>query len=336
MDKEETLVMAYLAGVLDGDGSFSILKKTSCVLLENRRIPRYRPCIQMFNLSENMTNLLKKYLGGNSSKRKKQQENWQDQSYWYCIGIKSCKNALNKILPYLIVKKEVAECLIEFVNKAIPLYQKKRLDQSILLDREKDYLFARTLNDRRDIDPECVSKKSAKLSENEHNWAYVAGLMDTDGSFQISRGVKPNRKSFSYELRATIQMLSIKGINFIYETCGLGNISLITRSRGSNCRQLFHYRWKITNHHELKLFLTRILPYISYKKEQCLTLLDFLDKYSTERTEDQKMLRDNFYNKMKNLNKYGVYKPSLIDLEAQEQGNKAEGESHRERLNEMA
>ena len=61
-----------------------------------------------------------------------------------------------------------------------------------------------------------------------------------------------------------------------------------------------------------------------------------MDKYSTERTEDQKMLRDNFYNKMKNLNKYGVYKPSLIDLEAQEQGNKAEGESHRERLNEMA
>ena len=32
--------------------------------------------------------------------------------------------------------------------------------------------------------------------------------------------------------------------------------------------------------------------------------------------------------------KYGVYKPSLIDLEARE-GDRAEGESHGERLNEM-
>lgn len=39
------------------------------------------------------------------------------------------------------------------------------------------------------------------------------------------------------------------------------------------------------------------------------------------------------------LNKYGVYKPSLIDLEtvaSNVAGDRAEGESHRERLSEKA
>jgi len=336
MKKIEEIKLAYLSGVLDGDGSFSIIKRTSCMASENRRIPRYRPCLQMYNLSKDMTIALRDNLGGNIGIRHKQQEDWQDQSYWYCVGIKSCEIALEKLMPYLVVKKEMAQNLLKFVKKGIEVYQVKNLDESIIQDREKDYLAMKMLNDRRDISPEPLSKRAFDLSEKEIDWVYIAGLMDTDCSFQISRTKRAGKKSFSYETRATIQMLSIKGMNFIYEKSGLGNIALITRGRGSNCRQLFHYRWTITNHDELKIFLNKILPYISYKKDQCLVLLDFIEKYKWDQSEEQKNMRDEFYNKIKNLNKYGVYKPSLIDLEAQEQGNKGEGEIHAERLNEMA
>jgi len=94
MKKIEEIKLAYLSGVLDGDGSFSIIKRTSCMASENRRIPRYRPCLQMYNLSKDMTIALRDNLGGNIGIRHKQQEDWQDQSYWYCVGIKSCEIAL--------------------------------------------------------------------------------------------------------------------------------------------------------------------------------------------------------------------------------------------------
>ena len=324
MDEDKEIKLAYLAGVLDGDGSFSIIKRTSCMAAEKRRIPRYRPCIQMYNLSTDMTKSLRDTLGGNVGIRRKQQDAWQNQAYWYCVGIKSCDTALQKIIPYLTVKKEMAESLQSFVKKGLEVFQVKNLDASIIQDREKDYLYNKMLNDRRDISPESLSRKGKEQSSEEKDWAYIAGLMDTDGSFQISRTKRAGKKSFSYETRATIQMLSIKGMNFIYEKSGLGNIAIITRGRGSNCRQLFHYRWTITNHHDLKTFLDRILPYISYKKEQCLLLLDFIEKYKTDRSEEQEIMRETFYHKIKQINKYGVIKPSLIDLEAQEQGNKAE------------
>lgn len=335
MEKKRDFKLAYLAGVLDGDGSFSIIKRTFFSEAEKRRIPRYRPCIQMYNLSDEMTKSLEENLGGNIGTRNKQKEEWLPQYYWYCVGLKSCKIALDKLLPYLVVKKEMAEGLLKFSEKAINLYQKKRLEDFIIQDREKDYLAMRMLNDKRDLSPESVCKRSHEISKNQIDWAYIAGLMDTDGSFQISRSIRTCKKSYGYEARATIQMLSIKGINFIYEKSGLGHVALITRGRGSNCRQLFHYRWIITNHHELKIFINNILPYISFKKEQCLVLLEFIDKYNVDRTEEQKNIRDYFYNKIKNLNKYGVLKPSLIDLEAQEQGDKAEGESRGDRLSEM-
>jgi len=48
------------------------------------------------------------------------------------------------------------------------------------------------------------------------------------------------------------------------------------------------------------------------------------------------MFREQCYQEICNLNKYGVYKPSLIDLEAQKMGDRAEGKCRGERLSEKA
>ncbi len=279
MEQGKEIIMAYLAGALDGDGSFSIIKRTSCMQSENRRIPRYRPCLQLFNLSTEIVQLLHKHLGGNFGKRKAQKEGWREQSYWYCTGLKTCISAIEKTNPYLVIKKERANFLLKFAQKSLSFFQKKNLEESVIIDRERDYLKMRELNSERSVHPDPLEKKSFSFSNKDTDWAYMGGLMDTDGSFQISRTIHPKKIEYSYELRSVIQMMSIKGINFLFKNCGLGKVTLIRKTRNSRATQDFHYRWVLTNREDLKVFLERVFPFLIFRKKQAETILSFIDKY---------------------------------------------------------
>lgn len=338
MGEKEKEIMAYLAGALDGDGSFSIIKRTMFSEKEKRRIPRYRPCVQLSNLSSEIVGLLHKHLGGNTGKRKSRNPKWQPQVYWYCTGLVSAGTALCKIKDFLVVKRDRAELLIDFINKCLKIKDKKNISLETIVDREKDYLEIRRLNEERLVSPDPIRKKPLNSSRNPMDWAYIAGLIDTDGSIQISRRIVPSRKNYSYDSRVTIQMQSIKGIDFCFDKSACGYCTLIDASKLIT-KQKFHYRWTVDNREELKILLTNILPFLKYKKNQADVVLNFLEKdkfanrYNPQQYQEVHKMREDSYFLIRSLND-GIFKPSLIDLEAR-QGDKGEGESHAERLNEM-
>lgn len=342
MDKEK-LMLSYLAGALDGDGSFSILKKSSGVGVTRKSI-RHRPCLQLYGLSEMLTHLLKEYLGGSVGVRKgvmkKSGKISNPQFYWSLIGAEASILALKKICEYLVIKKERAKFLLDFLinHEFSPIGNRKELSPEILIQRENAYIKMREFNDEQLISEDSLSKRSCIISDDPMVWSYLAGLMDTDGSFSVSRQ-KPSGKCINFRYNSIIQLnqSNVKSINFIKENFSKGKC-FIAKNAGSKLGAV--YRFYISGIEKCSLFLEKIIPYLRVKKENAKILLKFCEGYSlTKRCEDgipfdQLDFREQCYQELIYLNKYGIFKPSLIDLDGQKLAYKAEDDSHRERLSE--
>ena len=66
MFKDEETFLAYVAGVMDGDGSFSIIRKVD----DPNRSPLYYPVIQLANACKELVEIFHKRIGGSLFIRK--------------------------------------------------------------------------------------------------------------------------------------------------------------------------------------------------------------------------------------------------------------------------
>lgn len=98
----------YLAGIIDGEGTFSVNKS---MRLDDRSIhPTYFPVFYIANNNLDLMNFLVKNFSGKIYGRK------NSKCYtWHCSPL-SIVTIIDKILPYLIVKKNQAIVLRNFRN----------------------------------------------------------------------------------------------------------------------------------------------------------------------------------------------------------------------------
>ncbi len=335
MNQDE--ILAYIAGMMDGDGSFSITKKKPEA--DGRSI-LYSPLIQFGSVNKNSVELVKQFGEGSIFFRKPFEKDGisrREFFHWRLNGQDACCSFIEKILPYLEIKKERAEFLRDYLKKNPFIRGNNRIPQDILDSREVDYLKMKDFNDERSFNL-SIRKRTSKLSQDKCFWAYLAGLLDTDGSFSLKKE-KPRIKSPKYSPIVSLSMTDAKGINKIWKNCPYGTISLI---KANACKLKSCYRWSLHSYREVSELLSFVIPYLRNKKAQAEILKEFCDNKKPVNVrslgipEEELEFRESCYQKIIMLNKYGVIKPSLIDLEAQEQGNKGEGEIHAERLNEKA
>lgn len=329
---EQSEKIAYIGGLMDGDGSFSIMrrdeKKGGSLL--------YFPFIQYGSLSKESVDFVKETFGGSvilqKAHIKKDKSSRRDFYHWRLSNRESCITMIDSLSPYMEIKKERAEFLKEFILKNPFKRGSNRLSQEVLISRENDYLQMKKFNDERRLDRNLV-KQSKSLTEDKLFWCYFAGLLDTDGSFSIKK-----EKNGKFSALVLLTMTDVRGINKIRKNTFFGTVfktKAISTQRGK-C-----YRFGIYRRDEISLLLSYIIPYLRTKKEQAMVLQDFCDNLTTVKHRRSGMpqverdFRESCYQKIILLNKYGVLKPTLIDLEAR-QGDKAEGENHGERLSEMA
>ena len=158
-DPEEKEMMAYVAGLIDGDGHIGM-----------RIGPRGKlsPLIQFHNSIRSMSVYLNKLFGGriacDKPKRKENSLVWK----WMLQGEKGCREFLYKVSQHLILKKDSAELMIEFLDRSI--------------DGKDYYQESKNINLQRKIGSFENSKIVRKNNESSFFWAYVAGIMDTYGS----------------------------------------------------------------------------------------------------------------------------------------------------------
>ena len=335
--EERNKLMAYIAGLFDGDGSFTLGRKKPA---KEGQSYLYYPLIQFCNKDKNSLDIVKNIFGGYISERKEylnKDGHKRNISYVLKIDIaNSCKPLLESLINFLILKKERAIFLLNFINKNPFIRGSKKLSNEILRDRENDYIKMKFLNDQRESLYNISLKYARKNSNDECFWAYLAGLLDTDGSFSIKKENRSKVKDPVYGPTILLSMVDSRSIQFIRNNCIFGSIFSV---KSKSASQGFCYRFGIYGKEESVNFIKKCLPYLTIKKQQALILLEFCEKYEScggprGVSDEQKIIREDCYQRLINANKYGVSKSSLMDLKPltdKAEGNKAEGESHRER-----
>lgn len=287
-DPEEKEMMAYIAGLIDGDGSIG-----------TRIGPRGKlsPLVQLHNSIKDMPLYLNKLFGGTLAFDKPKKEGNRVIWKWMLQGYKGCDEFLNKILDQLIIKKDSALEVLEFINNPCV---------------DKDYYQScKYLNLKRKLSDFNFDNIERKNSEDTKFWAYLAGIMDTDGSFSIQRQTrfptKENRQKnnlIKFSPQIQISMVTEGAIKYILSNCEYGRFSIgIAKSalRGKA------FRFCVSIRNDVIEFLKNIIPFLHTKSKQAMLLLKFCRNYIPTKElasipEDEKQYREDCYNQMIMLN----------------------------------
>ena len=103
--------LAYLAGVLDSDGSFSIAINRRQKFQGNRN-PSYQEIVAIGQCDTQAIQLAKELFGGHTRHDESRGENRRPMHYWY-VSSKIASRACVALLPYLRIKKRQAEIILE-------------------------------------------------------------------------------------------------------------------------------------------------------------------------------------------------------------------------------
>jgi len=286
-DPEEKEIMAYVAGLIDGDGS---------IMIKIGPRGKISPVIQFHNSVKQVSVYLNKLFGGTVACDKPKKENNRLIWKWMLQGNEGCQNFLNKVMHFLILKKDSANNLMEFLSNP---------------HENKDYhQISKDLNLNRKIESYEIDGINRNTSNDPYFWAYVAGVMDTDGSFSIERAVRKSgqnrQKSDLVKFRPKIifSMISERSIQYIHPNCEYGGISIIkakTALSGSA------FRFSIQSRSEAIEFLKRCVPFLQIKAIQAIKILNFCRNYNPTNglariPEQEKEYREKCYKEIIMLN----------------------------------
>lgn len=157
------LTAAYVAGLIDGEGSLEIRKR------DNRK---YEARIRVCLTHKELITWLQNSFGGWISKREFNNDNWNDAYSWCIKGNKKVLPFIEKIYPYLKIKKKHAEVIKRFLKTFNSNSFKKiknksdyhnghhlELKDEIIEKRDNFYHQIKELNKRgKYVQPERLSK----------------------------------------------------------------------------------------------------------------------------------------------------------------------------------
>lgn len=137
--EEKGILLAYLAGIFDGEGYIHINKTSSEKSMKawQRKTPNYALNVGITNTHLGILETYKKLFGGSIYDRTSK------RIFEYRIDRKIAVVMLKALLPYLVIKKEQAKIAIAFQNSLKPC---SSLTEEQLLYREKCYNKIKSLN----------------------------------------------------------------------------------------------------------------------------------------------------------------------------------------------
>lgn len=136
---------AYLAGILDGEGCIGVYSRSK-QHKGNRQITparSFRPRISVTSTTHNLVDWLQTSFGGQVEPIQSNNENWKDSYHWDLVDVQTIFAICKNTLPYLKVKKEQAELVLEFpFNVKCNQYTTELTQTTYAL---KESLYQRTL-----------------------------------------------------------------------------------------------------------------------------------------------------------------------------------------------
>lgn len=266
--KEHT--KAYVAGLLDAEGCFTIVKQTT--ELQDHYHPRlilvstFRPVIEW--MVDNFGGVLY---------HKKLQPPRQDAYHWKTNSKEQTCKFISLVLPYLKLKKDEAATLLEFCS----LPSKKLIEE-----RERLYQKIRQQKKR-----ESVTTETQDFSlKNSLANAYFAGFFDGEGCISLSRNgkyVAPLKAAVGNTDKAILLEMQKRYGGRFYEK-KLSNLPLHS--------PVFY--WELQQSEQLEQFLLAVLPHLIIKRKPAMTGLELKRLGNTA----DPLQREKYYVALNNMN----------------------------------
>jgi len=159
MVMQQKLILAYLAGVMDSDGSFGIRRSTYGIRKRGEQTPVFSERVKLAQTSPIVPKMLKDLFGGYFARTKPYAKKGKPLYRWEGTQ-KVAARCIESLYPYLRIKQKQAEILIklrESKNAQKPARWRTTIDREKLL-AYWDSLFSeiRKLNDVRPQKPKLI------------------------------------------------------------------------------------------------------------------------------------------------------------------------------------
>lgn len=123
MDKDnqrEDVKLAYIAGLIDGEGTISLNKQTEKA--HPQWNPKYTPYIGFTNTNLEALELVGDFLGSNVRHHVGSKDGFKGNKECFRVvknGKNNVRKLLEKLLPYLVIKKKQAELVINYCDNFV-------------------------------------------------------------------------------------------------------------------------------------------------------------------------------------------------------------------------
>jgi hypothetical protein len=284
------LEKAWLAGVIDGEGSI-LVSRIAPRKGHYRRGFYYSAKLEIANCNEAFLRKVADLIGkGSVCLIKEKRLLWRDR--WQYTGSSIVlKGILPQVLPYLLVKRRVAEKMLEYLGfvDANPIDGPMKIPTGF--DRKRDRLYSeiKRLNERgrthSDRGPESTLgppdtirsrgvgirvRNCRRLTEVERSW--LAAIVDGEGSICLSKIRQArSRRGYFYCPKLEICNTNKDLLMMVWQKIGEGGVYL-SKSGGNGWKARWAY---CASAGVLRAILPQLLPYLMIKKAQAQKILEF-------------------------------------------------------------
>ena len=287
---------AFLAGLIDGDGSITI-----------RNCDGYQLTTCVYSTSKNLMHWLVEVFG--SHYRKMPTEGNRKQKYcWYTYN----KDIVSNLVPHIKLKKKQAETAVLFNSLGGDTNPFAR--EELMLDIQsanQSYVPA----NKQEVD----DARSSPVEPTKLDFAYLAGLFDAEGSFGIQKRNKNGNGS--YTSYARISNTDNRVFLWIVPRFG-GRFSVTDRREDKD-----EGTWTLSGAAGLKgrkdreEKLLALVPYLVIKRERAVLFMEWVRNNHSMNKEQKREV----FLKMKSLNRRGI-SPETNMVDCPENGQMIESD----------
>jgi hypothetical protein len=308
---------AWLAGVIDGEGSIFLVKLTGGLAAKTRRGYIYVPVISLGSSSEAFARKVKEIIGkGSVNFIEERRLNWKDKWYYRCGGL-VVRGLLPQLVPCLLIKREVAERMIRYLAfvDANPIDGPMATEQSHFEKMDSLYLDVKESNEKgKDVSAEALVKMLAlpkslknrgrggratdcrKMSEEESAW--LAGVVDGEGSIFLSKVTNPAyRRGFFYRPQLNVSNSNRSFLVKVMEIVGEGTVHL---ARRGDERTKTRWEYNATAG-VLRKVLPQIVGYLIVKREMAEKTLEYFDYIDANPIYGRRPIPQGYYERLDEL-----------------------------------